>query len=108
MIKGIGILSILVLVFLMVAPLCGILLSIGAIGGDLIVSFFKRRVNLKPGALFPIADQMGFIVFAVILVSLAEPAPTWDRAVGILAATLPIHYLTNVLAWLLKLKSDPW
>ena len=90
------------------SPLRGALLSIGAIGGDLIVSFFKRRVNLKPGALLPIADQMGFIVFAVILVSLAEPAPTWDRAVGILAATLPIHYLTNVLAWLLKLKSDPW
>jgi CDP-2,3-bis-(O-geranylgeranyl)-sn-glycerol synthase len=86
----------------------GALLSVGAIGGDLIVSFFKRRFNLKPGALLPIADQMGFIVFAVILVSLAEPAPTWDRAIGILAATLPIHYLTNVFAWILKLKSTPW
>ena len=51
---------------------------------------------------------MGFIVFAVILVSLAEPVPTWDRAIGILAATLPIHYLTNVFAWILKLKSTPW
>jgi CDP-2,3-bis-(O-geranylgeranyl)-sn-glycerol synthase len=86
----------------------GALLSVGAIGGDLIVSFFKRRFDLKPGALLPIADQMGFIVFAVILVSLAEPAPTWDRAIGILAATLPIHYLTNVFAWILKLKSTPW
>jgi len=89
-------------------PVRGALLSIGAIGGDLIVSFFKRRFDLKPGALLPIADQMGFIVFAVILVSLAEPAPTWDRAIGILAATLPIHYLTNVFAWILKLKSTPW
>jgi len=86
----------------------GALLSVGAIGGDLIVSFFKRRFDLKPGALLPIADQLGFIVFAVILVSLAEPAPTWDRAIGILAATLPIHYLTNVFAWILKLKSTPW
>jgi CDP-2,3-bis-(O-geranylgeranyl)-sn-glycerol synthase len=86
----------------------GVLLAVGAIGGDLIVSFFKRRFDLKPGALLPIADQMGFIVFAVILVSLAEPAPTWDRAIGILAATLPIHYLTNVFAWILKLKSTPW
>jgi len=86
----------------------GALLSVGAIGGDLIVSFFKRRFDLKPGTLLPIADQMGFIVFAVILISLAEPAPTWDRAIGILAATLPIHYLTNVFAWILKLKSTPW
>lgn len=86
----------------------GALLSIGAIGGDLLVSFFKRRIDLKPGALLPVADQMGFIVLAVILVGLAEPAPTWDRAAGILIATLPIHYLTNVVAWLLKLKSNPW
>jgi CDP-2,3-bis-(O-geranylgeranyl)-sn-glycerol synthase len=86
----------------------GALLSIGAIVGDLVGSFFKRRINMKPGALLPIADQMGFIVFAVILVSLAEPAPTLDRAIGILIATLPIHYLTNVVAWLLKLKSAPW
>jgi CDP-2,3-bis-(O-geranylgeranyl)-sn-glycerol synthase len=49
----------------------GVLLSVGAIGGDIIVSFIKRRFKLKPGAMFPIADQMGFIVFAVLLVSLA-------------------------------------
>jgi len=86
----------------------GALLSVGAIGGDLIVSFFKRRFNLTPGALLPLAAQMGFLVFAVLRVRLAEPAPTWDRAIGILAATLPIHYLTNVFAWILKLKSTPW
>ncbi|MGD2200239.1 MAG: CDP-2,3-bis-(O-geranylgeranyl)-sn-glycerol synthase [Candidatus Bathyarchaeota archaeon] len=89
-------------------PLRGALLSIGAIGGDLIVSFIKRRMNLEPGSLFPVADQMGFIIFAVTLVSLTDKAPTWDHAIGILVATLPIHYLTNVLAWALKLKSNPW
>jgi hypothetical protein len=51
---------------------------------------------------------MDFIVFAVILLSLFQPLPTWDRIIAILIATLPIHYLTNVLAWLLKLKSNPW
>jgi CDP-2,3-bis-(O-geranylgeranyl)-sn-glycerol synthase len=86
----------------------GTLLSIGAIGGDLIVSFFKRRLGYKPGALFPIADQMGFIIFAVILVSLTDSAPEWERALGIILATLPIHYLTNVIAWVLKLKNNPW
>ena len=90
------------------SPFRGALLSIGAIGGDLIVSFFKRRMNLKPGALLPIADQMGFIILAVILVGFTEPAPRWDQAVGILVATLPIHYLSNLLAWALKLKSNPW
>jgi CDP-2,3-bis-(O-geranylgeranyl)-sn-glycerol synthase len=86
----------------------GVLLSVGAIGGDIVISFIKRRFKLKPGAMFPIADQMGFIVFAVLLVSLAQPSPTWERAVAILIATLPIHYLTNVVAWVLKLKRNPW
>ncbi len=89
-------------------PFRAALLSIGAIGGDLMVSFFKRRMNLKPGALLPIADQMGFIILAVILVGLTEPAPRWDQAAGILVATLPIHYLSNLVAWALKLKSNPW
>ena len=88
--------------------LWGVLLSVGAIGGDIVISFIKRRIKLKPGAMFPIADQMGFIVFAVLLVSLVQPSPTWERAVAILIATLPIHYITNVIAWVLKLKRNPW
>lgn len=92
---------------LQLEPLRGALLSVGAMGGDLFVSFVKRRLRLKPGAMFPVADQMGFIVFAVALVSLVEP-PTWERVAAILVATLPIHFLTNVVAWLLRLKSDPW
>jgi CDP-2,3-bis-(O-geranylgeranyl)-sn-glycerol synthase len=86
----------------------GILLAFGAILGDLVVSFIKRRLKLKPGAMFPIADQMSFIVLAVILVSFVPPAPTLDRVGAILLATLPIHYLSNVVAWMLKLKSSPW
>jgi len=65
-------------------------------------------MDLKPGALLPVADQMGFIVLAVILVSFVEQAPTWDQALGILIATLPIHYLSNIIAWALKLKNNPW
>ena len=89
-------------------PLRAALLSIGAIGGDLIGSFFKRRMNMEPGKLLPIIDQMGFIILAVFLVSFTEQSPSWDQAVGILVATMPIHYLTNLVAWALKLKSNPW
>lgn len=85
----------------------GVLLSIGAICGDIIVSFFKRRLKIKSGAMFPIADQLGFIVFAVALATLVEPT-TWDRAAAIIVATLPIHFFTNVFAWLFGLKSNPW
>ncbi|MFQ6053729.1 MAG: CDP-2,3-bis-(O-geranylgeranyl)-sn-glycerol synthase [Candidatus Bathyarchaeia archaeon] len=89
-------------------PLRGLLLGVGAVGGDLVISFFKRRLGLRPGALLPVGDQLGFIVVAVSLSSLAPPPPTWERVAAILVATVPIHFLTNLFAWLLKLKSSPW
>jgi len=89
-------------------PLRGLLLAVGAVGGDLLVSFVKRRLGMEPGALFPVADQLGFIVVAVALVSTVPPPPTWERVVAILVATVPIHLITNLFAWLLKMKSHPW
>ena len=89
-------------------PLRGLLLGIGTVGGDLLIAFVKRRLGLKPGAPFPVADQLGFIVTAIALVSILPPPPTWERVVAILVATIPIHFITNFFAWLLKLKSNPW
>ena len=86
----------------------GLLLAVGAVGGDLIVSFVKRRLGMRPGAPFLVADQLGFIVTALALSSIVPPPPTWDRVVAILVATVPIHLITNLFAWLLKLKSHPW
>jgi len=89
-------------------PYRGALMAIGAILGDLVVSFIKRRLKLPPGTMFPIADQMSFIVLAVMLDILIAPAIEWDRILVIFLATLPIHYFANVIAWMLKLKSRPW
>ena len=89
-------------------PLRGFLLALGTIGGDLIISFLKRRLNLKPGAPFPVADQLGFITAAVVLASLVPPPTPWERIVAIVVATIPIHFATNFFAWILKLKNHPW
>ncbi|MFQ6054115.1 MAG: CDP-2,3-bis-(O-geranylgeranyl)-sn-glycerol synthase [Candidatus Bathyarchaeia archaeon] len=94
--------------FIQLEPLRGLLLAVGAVGGDLLVSFVKRRVGLRPGAPFPVADQLGFIVVAVGLASVVLPPPTWERVVAVLVATVPIHLVTNVFAWLLRLKRHPW
>lgn len=90
------------------APLRGLLLSIGAVSGDIIVSFVKRRLGMKPGDPFPVADQLGFIVAAMALVSVVPPQPTWEQVAAILVVTVPIHFTTNFFAWLLKLKKHPW
>ncbi len=88
-------------------PLLGFVLSLGALIGDLAESFFKRRLNLSPGASFPIADQLDFIAGA-LLFSLLVSSPSLIMVLVIVVITPPIHLLTNIFAYLLKLKKEPW
>ncbi|MDH5440962.1 MAG: CDP-2,3-bis-(O-geranylgeranyl)-sn-glycerol synthase [Candidatus Bathyarchaeota archaeon] len=87
--------------------LLGFSLSLGALFGDLIGSFVKRRLDLKPGASFPVSDQIDFVLLA-LLFSLPVKPPTFLYAVLIIALTLPIHLLANVIAYLIRVKKRPW
>jgi CDP-2,3-bis-(O-geranylgeranyl)-sn-glycerol synthase len=85
-----------------------ILLATGAVIGDLVGSFIKRRLNYKSGKSFPILDQYGFFVFALLL---AYPLGHLPNAYGLLflvVLTGIAHVLTNRGANKLKLKSVPW
>jgi CDP-2,3-bis-(O-geranylgeranyl)-sn-glycerol synthase len=89
------------------SPFLGILLSLGALIGDLAGAFIKRRIGLAPGSFFPLVDQIDFVVGALLFSLLLEP-PTIYMILIILALTIPIHLLTNLLAYLLRAKSKPW
>jgi len=89
----------------------GVLLSLGALLGDLLGAFLKRRIGLAPGELLPVVDQIDFIAGALLLslpVSLSLPSWSWELVVAALIITLPVHLLTNLAAYKLKLKSKPW
>jgi len=89
--------------------LLGFTVSFGALMGDLVHSFVKRRISLAEGAPLPIADQLDFVIGAVLLysaVSLASP-PLLTIAL-IFVITLPVHLLTNVLAYVAGAKKTPW
>lgn len=75
----------------------GFVMGFGAILGDAIGSFTKRRINLKSGAPFPIVDQVGFVVTAFLLVSIFVNFPLgwW----GVVPATLLIHIVSNFIAY---------
>jgi CDP-2,3-bis-(O-geranylgeranyl)-sn-glycerol synthase len=88
-------------------PLRGFLLSLGALLGDLGGAFLKRRLGMKPGASLPVVDQLDFVGGAFLLVSLINP-PTFNEALVIIILTPIIHLSTNVAAYLLKLKKEPW
>ncbi len=83
------------------------LLSVGALLGDLVGSFLKRRINVKSGNPSPVLDQIGFILMALIL---ASPflQPSVGYVVVIVLITLGIHWISNALGYLLGLKKNPW
>ena len=82
----------------------GFALSLGALTGDLIESFIKRRLNRAPGSSLPAADQIDFILGA-FLFSIPVLPPSLPTALIILLITIPIHLLTNLGATLLNMKN---
>ncbi|MGC8816999.1 MAG: CDP-2,3-bis-(O-geranylgeranyl)-sn-glycerol synthase [Candidatus Hadarchaeum sp.] len=85
----------------------GFLLALGALMGDLLGSFIKRRANLKRGSPAPILDQLGFVVLALVFAS-PVLVPTWEVVLTILIITPPIHLATNFIGHKLKLKDRPY
>jgi len=87
----------------------GLLLSSGALFGDLAGAFLKRRLGIAPGNLLPIVDQVDFVIGALVFALLLSPSMlTWELALTVLLITPPIHLTSNFVAYKLKLKSNPW
>jgi CDP-2,3-bis-(O-geranylgeranyl)-sn-glycerol synthase len=87
--------------------LVGIVASLGALLGDLIGAFVKRRLDIAPGNPLPIVDQLDFILGAIILAFPLLPVSAGAFLI-LLVATIPIHLLANAVAYLLGLKRRLW
>ena len=91
-------------IFLQGRPIfAGLLLGIGALTGDLVKSFVKRRAGIAPGKSWPIIDQLDFIIGALLFVSIVE-VPTLETVIIVLILTPVIHLAANTTAYLLKIK----
>jgi CDP-2,3-bis-(O-geranylgeranyl)-sn-glycerol synthase len=89
--------------------LFGLLLSLGALFGDLAGAFVKRRLGLAPGELLPVIDQIDFIIGAILFsFPLSLEILSWELIIVVLIVTPPIHLLTNFAAYKLGLKNNPW
>ena len=81
--------------------------SLGALLGDLVGAFIKRRLKIPPGGSLPVVDQLDFVVGAVLCASLFYQISTGTLLILFLL-TPPIHFLTNVGAYALGLKEHYW
>ena len=87
--------------------IAGLLVSTGAITGDLAGSFIKRRLNMKPGESQPILDQLDFIIGGYAFLALYH-FPSLPEFITVILLTLAVHYLSNYLAFKLHFKRVPW
>ena len=83
------------------------MLSLGALVGDMVGAFIKRRLNIARGAPAPGLDQLDFVVGALLFLAPFYPL-SWQQVVFVVLVTPPIHLFTNYLAYRLKLKANPW
>ncbi len=86
------------------------LLSLGAIMGDVLGSFIKRRLGLMRGRPAPPLDQLGFLVFSLIITWTIMGPQSWanfSTVIFLLLLTFFLHIGTNMAAYLLGLK-DRW
>ena len=86
--------------------LIGFLLGFGALLGDAIGSFLKRRLGIGRGKPAPILDQLDFLIVALILVSFVVKL-SWLFVIIAIVLTLAIHLIANSAAYLLGMK-DVW
>lgn len=96
-------------------PVAAVSLALGAMAGDILASFLKRRTGRQRGAPFPVVDQLDFAVVALALTGLVAPGwfvETFLDPVGVLVVVLVLtpllHVGTNGIAYVLGLKDEPW
>jgi CDP-2,3-bis-(O-geranylgeranyl)-sn-glycerol synthase len=89
------------------------LLAVGALTGDAVKSFFKRRVGKERGAKWPIADQYDLVAGALLFLAVFDlpwflAEITLPRFILILLITPILHRLVNLVGYAARLKDVPW
>ncbi|PLX25913.1 hypothetical protein C0580_00945, partial [Candidatus Parcubacteria bacterium] len=83
----------------------GFLMGFGALFGDLVRSFVKRRVGIAPGkAWFP-WDQIDFIIGAAIFSYFYISIP-WIDILAAIALAIILHPLFNYLGYIFRIKKN--
>ena len=87
--------------------LLGFLMGFGALTGDVIKSFFKRRAGIAPGKKFIPFDQTDFVIGALLFIT-----PIFDLTLKIFAVALILSFvldiLVNHIAFYLKIRNEKW
>jgi len=93
--------------YLLGNALLGFAVSSGALLGDMVESFFKRRTGRKRGESWWGFDQLDFVIGAIAVGSLVAPLMI-KTAILLIVVSLPGHMLLNYIGYKLKVKKNKW
>ncbi len=85
----------------------GSMIGFGVLFGDLVKSFFKRRMNIKSGDSFFPWDQLDLVIGAIIFISIIQ-IPPWKMILFSLIAAPFFHILFNHMGYWLGIKEAKW
>jgi len=91
-------------------PKIGFFLGFGAVTGDVVESFIKRRSGLDRGHPLFLMDHLDYIFGAFLFGWIVLPPEIIGLYYLFLACflTVPIHFIANIFAWKTGLKKKPW
>ncbi|HTZ62352.1 MAG TPA: CDP-2,3-bis-(O-geranylgeranyl)-sn-glycerol synthase [Thermoplasmata archaeon] len=90
------------------------LLTFGAMTGDALGSFLKRRLGRESGARTIFLDQLPFVLVPILVGSALYPGlflgtfASWEGVFWLLVYTLGLHAVFNWVGFQLGLKKVPW
>jgi CDP-2,3-bis-(O-geranylgeranyl)-sn-glycerol synthase len=85
----------------------GFLIPLGALVGDMVASFVKRRLGLPRGANVPLLDQWNFVIGSVVFVIWFTEITAFMFLIMLLITPI-VHRIANVIAYKIKIKREPW
>lgn len=87
--------------------LLGFLLAFGAMFGDIVKSFVKRRANIKPGERFIPFDQIDFVFGALIFSYVLVPL-SFMNIILILIISFALVIVVKHIGYYLKINEKKW
>jgi len=81
--------------------------ALGAMVGDMIGSFIKRRLDIGRGDSAPLLDQLDFLAGAFLFASLFVPISFISILIFIIITPF-VHYLASFIGYKLGVKEVPW
>ena len=88
-------------------PLIGLALGAGALGGDILKSFFKRARGIAPGQPWIPADQLDFVLGALVFAWPLARLGMLDVAI-IVGASFVGDIAVNHVAYWLRIRDSKW